>query len=383
MLIRRLFAAQLCLLSLFRGSAAEQSVLLFPGEGEDPRRAARVAYELKLRKDNLPIPAHNGWLTGVPLPETVDVVRIPSPADNGEYAVVSPHYLITSPRRLEDAALLRVAGVMEATYAANSAVATKLPVLRMLLRPKTRQKMHIRLVPTMDDYLRNGGVPGSSGVYQSSRLVYTDTGVSPEDQPCTEKTLKQDTILVAYPALGLREDGTLSHEPVNTPLLVHEGTHQCFIYNNLPIWANEGWAEYLSAAPHTDGLIDFEKGFHLISSRARRSASMGRLDCPFSLYDFFMMSKERMYAMGLSASSPVDAYGLAAMVVAFFLHMDGERGLGSMQAYLQERVECCPHAQALEKLAAPYGGVQALQIELVRAWQARGIDLKLQSSLQK
>ncbi|MBQ3239910.1 MAG: hypothetical protein IJB00_01860 [Akkermansia sp.] len=377
MLMPRLTAALLILLSAIGTAAAEQAVGLFPGAANDPRRAARIAFELQAETEIHPSLKPNGWVTKVPLPQAPEITRLPNRDKNGEYAAVSPHYIITCAQRPSDAVLQRVAGVMENSLAVNRAVAETMPILRMRQQPKKHRKMHIRLVPTMESYLQHGGEIGSAGVYQSSRLVYTGNGVSPEDQPCTEETLTRDTVLVAYSALGLRADGSLSNEPVNTQLLTHEGTHQCFVYNNLPIWANEGWAEYISAAPHEGGFVNFEKGFSLISARARRSAILGRLDCPFSLSEFFFMSKERMYALGLHSGSTVDTYTLSAMVTAFFLHMDGERGVAAMRDYLQARAECLPHAKATEILAAPYGGVSALQEVIVNAWQARKINLKL------
>ncbi len=376
-----LFAIALILLPATR--AAEQAVELFPGKGMDARRAARVAFELKLETTAPPAPAANGWLTKVALPPPVEITRLPNPAENGEYVFITPHYVITCPIRLNDDALQKVAAVFESTYAANAAIASRLPVLRMQVPPKVLLKMHVRLVPNLTEYLRHGGVRGSAGVYQSSRLVYPDNGVAPENQPCTEESLKKDTVLVAFPAVGLNEDGSLSEYPVNTHLLSHEGTHQCFIYNNLPIWSNEGWAEYVGASPHVDGFIDFEKGFALISARARRSAATGRMNCDFSLYDFFTMSKEKMYRLGLHSTVSTDTYALSAMTVAFFLHMDGERGVVAMRDYLQARVECKPHEDALRCLAAPYGGMQQLQDAFVCAWQSRSIDLKLQSHRQK
>lgn len=378
MLNLRLMSCLLLLLPLSRAADNAQAVNLFPGAGEDPRRAARVAFELQAETAAPPALLPNGWQKKVPLPPPAEITRLPHPAPNGEYVAISPHYVITCPMRLDDAALHRVVDVMETTHAVNRALTAVLPVRRMQQHPKKILKMHIRLVPTLEDYLKNGGVPGSAGVYQSSRLVYPDRGIPPQDQPCTEETLTRDTVLVTFPALGLRPDGSLSNEPVNTQLLMHEGTHQCFIYNNLPIWSNEGWAEYISAAPLADGFVDFEKGFSLISARARRSASIGRLECPFSLGEFFSMSKERMYALGLHTTTSVDTYALSAMLIAFFLHMDGERGLAAMRAYLQARVDCLPNTKAQELLSAPYGGPGLLQEAFVKAWQDRGINLKLQ-----
>lgn len=377
MLIPRLSAALFILLSVMGTAAAEQAVGLFPGAENDPRRAARIAFELQTETETFPTRQPNGWLTGVPLAHAPDITRLPNRDEHGEYAAVSPHYIITCSLRLPDAVLQRVAEVLESCAAVNKAVAESMPIPRMRQRPKKRRKMHVRLVPTLETYLQHGGAVGSAGVYQSSRMVYNGSSVSPEDQPCTEDNLIRDTVLVAFPALGLHPDASPSSEPVNIPLLMHEGTHQCFIYNNLPIWANEGWAEYICSAPHENGFADLEKGFALISARARRSAVLGRLDCPFSLSEFFAMSKERMYDLGLHADGAVDTYTLSAMVTAFFLHMDGGRGVAAMRDYLQARVECVPHERATQILAAPYGGVPALQKAIINAWQARKINLKM------
>lgn len=373
----RLLSILLLGLSVCRAAAAGQAVELLPNEATNPRRAARMAYELQLATAAPPAPAANGWLTKVPLPAPADITRLPSLDANGEYVCITPHYRITCPLRLGDEALRQVADIFEATYTASRAIGEKLPVPRMRRSPDSAPDMHVRLVPTMEEYHRLGGVPGSSGVYQSSRLIYSDNGIAPENQPCTEKTLKQDTVLVAFPAIGLNEDGSLNEHPVNTHLLVHEGTHQCFIYNNLPIWANEGWAEYVGASPHVDGAVDFEKGFALISARARRSAAAGRLNCPFSLEDFFTMSKEKMYAMGLHSIVETDTYALSAMTMAFFLHMDGTRGIEAMQNYLRARVNCVPNERALSMLSAPYGGMVALQRTFIAAWNARHIRLQM------
>lgn len=373
----RLFSFLLLGLSVCRAALAEQAVNLLPGEESNPRRAARIAYELQLAATAPPAPSPNGWLSKVPLPPPADITRLPVPDANGEYVCITPHYRITCPLRLEDEAIRKVADIFEATYTANSAIGEKLPVPRMKRRQGSTPDMHVRLVPTMEEYHRLGGVRGSSGVYQSSRLIYSDNGIAPENQPCTEKTLKQDTVLVSFSAIGLNADGSLNAHPVNTHLLVHEGTHQCFIYNNLPIWANEGWAEYVGASPHVDGAVDFEKGFALISARARRSAAAGRLNCPFSLEEFFTMSKGKMYALGLHSSVDTDTYALSAMAMAFFLHMDGTRGLEAMRNYLQARVNCVPNERALAMLSASYGGMAALQRAFVSAWETRHIKLKM------
>lgn len=357
--------------------AADTPYLISPVPGADVRREARVEYELKQQSEAPPPLAANGWLREVRLPESLDITRMPRPTDNGEYVCISDHYLITSAVQLDDEALQSVVYLFESAYAVNKAVASQLPVLRMRQTPKKILKMHVRLVPTESEYHRHGGVVGSTGVYQRSRVVETNSRVPEEDQPINEDTIRRDTVLVALPSIGITSEGKLSDEPFNCHLLVHEATHQCFAFNNLPIWSNEGWAEYIGATPHVDGVADFAQGFANISERARRSAAVGRLDCAFSLHDFFTMSTESMYALGLHSRESTDTYALSAMVVAFFLHMDGERGIAAMRDYMQARVDCESHPESLRRLAAPYGGMAKLQELFIAAWQARGVRLQM------
>ena len=89
------------------------------------------------------------------------------------------------------------------------------------------------------------------------------------------------------------------------------------------------------------------------------------------------MSKGKMYALGLHSSVDTDTYALSAMTMAFFLHMDGTRGLEAMRNYLQARVNCVPNERALAMLSAPYGGMAALQCAFVSAWETRHIKIKM------
>lgn len=363
-------------------AAAEPPSSISPVPGADARREARVEYELQLQSETPPPLAPNGWLRQVRLPESLEITRLPRPTDNGEYVCISTHYLITSPVELDDDALQSVVYLFESAYAVNKAVAEQLPILRMRREPKKILKMHVRLVPTVSEYHRHGGVVGSTGVYQRSRVVDPDSSVPEDDQPINEDTIRRDTILVAFPAVGVTSEGKLGDDPINCHLLVHEATHQCFAFNNLPIWANEGWAEYIGATPHVDGVADFAQGFANISARARRSAAAGRLACAFSLNDFFTMSTESMYALGLHSRESTDTYALSAMLVAFFLHMDGERGIAAMRDYLQARADCESNVDSLRRLAAPYGGMAELQELFVAAWRARGVRLQMQQHIE-
>ena len=138
-------------------------------------------------------------------------------------------------------------------------------------------------------------------------------------------------------------------------VLVHELTHQQFLLNALPIWANEGWAEYVGYVPYVGEDLDFAQGFSLILHKAKERAAHGGLDFDFKLADFFTMDQQTMYGYMPQGK---DTYLLSVMTVAFFVHLDGKKGVAQKVVYaafdlIKEKTEKDPvevFTQAMENI---------------------------------
>lgn len=355
--------------------AAPPSLSISPVTGHDPRSAARKLWRLQAAR-TVPLMGDNAaWLSAVPLPSSPEITELPRASESAPFVYVSPHYELRTPVALSPEARRSVVAFFEGAWAANRAIAKLLPVPRMT-RPSRRFPKCVAELEADDTcYIVKGGAPGSAGMYLMERSWRMGIGVPPEDQPVTEDNLVKDTVLVRFDALGITPQGELRDHVAEQHSLVHEATHQCFIYNNLPMWAFEGWAEYVAYAPQRDGFIRFEEGFARISARARETAALGQLQFSFTLSDFFAMDLATLYR--LNRTRVADTYLLSTMVVAFCLHLDGERGVGAMRDLMARRVAGVPTMMAMKHFVAPYGGPEGFRTAFVKAWQQRGIKVLL------
>ena len=181
-----------------------------------------------------------------------------------------------------------------------------------------------------------------------------------------------DKVMIPFPSLGIGANGSVVKEDIDTHALVHELTHQQFLLNNLPIWANEGWAEYVGYVPYVGEDLDFDRGFSLILHAAKQRADRGALDFDFSLEDFFTMDQQTMYGYMPQGK---DTYMLSVMTVAFFVHLDGKKGVDAMKAYLQALIDGKPADEAAQELIKPHRSIARLQQDFIRAWKSKKVKV--------
>jgi hypothetical protein len=193
-----------------------------------------------------------------------------------------------------------------------------------------------------------------------------------ETGPITEKTLASDKVMVPFESLGLSADGHVAKNDIDTHVLVHELTHQNFVFNGLPIWCNEGWAEYIGYVPYVGEDLDFTRCYAVILNKAKTQSSHGALDFPFTLEDFFTMGQEEMYSyMGQGK----DTYTLSAMIICFYVHLDGKKGVEALKKYMQALVDGKSHAEAAEELIAPHKNSKKLQKDFIKAWKSKKVPV--------
>lgn len=364
-----LLVALLALLPFTPMAAAEEespaSRRVSKGKERNVRKAAsRKKKELRdMGVKSVRVKAPGDWPRKVSVPKDAELQETPLPQDMSGHLYASNHYVYYSPVALDSPARKTVSRLCECAFAANKAIAEVLPVPRPVTE-RGERKFIITLQPSMEAYHAAGGPPRSAGVFMGRYRKGS--------HPLKEEDVTMDQVMIPFESLGLNKAGAVQREDIDTHALVHELTHQQFLLNGLPIWANEGWAEYVGYVPYVGEDLDFDRGFSLILHTARQRAAQNALEFDFSLAEFLTMDQQAMYSYMPQGK---DTYTLSVMVVAFFVHLDGKRGIEAMKDYLRALLDGKSHEEAAAVLAAPYRSADRLQQAFVRAWKSKKVKV--------
>lgn len=306
----------------------------------------------------------SGWPQKVPVP---DETTLQQGEKQGQFFVYETNnYIFFTPVEIDENACDTVGRLFECAYAANKAVAEVVPVPRTE-EEREGKKYRVELWPTKQQYVAQGGSPTSAGVF-----VYSARRMPGENGPITEKTLASDKVMVPFESLGLSADGHVAKNDIDTHVLVHELTHQNFVFNGLPIWCNEGWAEYIGYVPYVGEDLDFSRCYAVIWHKAQEQASHGALNFPFTLEEFFTMGQEEMYSyMGQGK----DTYTLATMILTFYVHLDGKKGVAALKKYMQALIDGESHEDAAKHLIEPHKNAEKLQKDFIKAWKSKKVPI--------
>lgn len=335
---------------------------------EKPRNVRKAASRKKkelrdMGVKNVRVKSPGDWPRKVSVPEETAVQEVAGGAPGAGFTYVSNNFAYVSRQKLQPEAQKTVARLCECAYAACKAIAEVLPVPRASA-DRGEKKFIVELQPGMEEYYAAGGPANSAGVFLGA---YRKT-----DGPLKESDIAIDKVMIPFPSLGLGRSGKVEREDIDTHALVHELTHQQFLLNALPIWANEGWAEYVGYVPYVGEDLDFDRGFSLMLHAARQRAERGALDFDFKLEEFFTMSQEAMYGYMPRGK---DTYMLSVMTVAFFVHLDGKKGVDAMKAYLQALLDGQSPEDAAQELIKPHRTAARLQQDFIRAWKSKKVKV--------
>lgn len=336
----------------------------------DVRKAAsRKKKELReMGVKNVRVKNPGDWPRKVSVPKDTELA--PGPQGGPGFVYTSNHFRYESPVKLDAAAQKTVARLCECAYAANKAIGEEIPVLRAAAE-RGDKKFLVQLQPTMEAYYAAGGPRNSAGVFLGA--FRRPANLSPDaPRVIREEDIAMDKVMIPFPSVGIGANGSVVKDDIDTHALVHELTHQQFLLNNLPIWANEGWAEYVGYVPYVGEDLDFDRGFSLILHAAKQRADCGALDFDFTLEDFFTMDQQAMYGYMPQGK---DTYMLSVMTVAFFVHLDGKKGVDAMKAYLQALIDGKPAEEAAQELIKPHRNVARLQQDFIRAWKSKKVKV--------
>ena len=337
--------------------------------GKEKERNVRKAASRKKKElremgvKNVRVKSPGDWPRSVSVPKDTEVQEMAGGAPGAGFTYVSNNFAFVSRQKLQPEAQKTVARLCECAYAACKAIAEVLPVPRSSA-DRGEKKFIVELQPGMEEYYAAGGPTNSAGVFLGA---YRKTG-----GPLKEADIAIDKVMIPFPSLGIGRSGKVEREDIDTHALVHELTHQQFLLNSLPIWANEGWAEYVGYVPYVGEDLDFDRGFSLILHAARQRAEHGALDFDFKLEEFFTMNQQTMYGYMPQGK---DTYMLSVMTVAFFVHLDGKKGVDAMKAYLQALLDGKSPEDAAQELIKPHRTAARLQQDFIRAWKSKKVKV--------
>ena len=337
--------------------------------GKEKERNVRKAASRKKKElremgvKNVRVKSPGDWPRSVSVPKDTEVQEMAGGAPGAGFTYVSNNFAFVSMQKLQPEAQKTVARLCECAYAACKAISEVLPVPRSSA-DRGEKKFIVELQPGMEEYYAAGGPTNSAGVFLGA---YRKTG-----GPLKEADIAIDKVMIPFPSLGIGRSGKVEREDIDTHALVHELTHQQFLLNSLPIWANEGWAEYVGYVPYVGEDLDFDRGFSLILHAARQRAERGALDFDFKLEEFFTMNQQTMYGYMPQGK---DTYMLSVMTVAFFVHLDGKKGVDAMKAYLQALLDGKSPEDAAQELIKPHRTAARLQQDFIRAWKSKKVKV--------
>ncbi len=289
---------------------------------------------------------------------------------DGFYLYETHHYRLMSQVKLSDDAAKVVGRLFECSYALSQAVAMALPIARVeakksarnnkLSESKSIEKLEGRIYKSKADYVATGAPETTAGVFRYSARM--------KDGALKEEDLVTDAVHIPVESMGISSDGKVM-KGFDSHTLVHEITHQLTVLNGLPIWANEGMSEYMGYIPYDGDVLEIKVCFANILSYVRLCSEHQRLNFPFSLKRFFVMSQKEMYAyMGQG----VDSYALSAMCISYFIHLN-RNGLNAYRAYMKALLEGKPNSEAVELLLGDFGSMEELQEDFIEAWEKQGV----------
>lgn len=294
------------------------------------------------------------WPRTVSVPVNQDIEVIKEDPAEGEYVYASPHYEFISDVRLNTSLVRRFSLLFEAT----NQVCRELPL--GMVKPFRQERHRIHLFETREAYVAKGGPPDSAGVYISRG--------------------GEGDILVPLTSLGAKKVGSsysVDHSKENTTLS-HEITHQLtdveYFGDGARGWFSEGIAEYVALSGYRSGKFSVNDLARLKAhvTEYGRDGQGGRalgtdIDAP-RLESFFSQSYESFLSDGNRN------YGLAALIVYYYFHMDGDRDAANIKAFLKGLKAGLEPPEAYEPLLAGRSW-EEMEADITQGWRSRGVRI--------
>lgn len=276
-----------------------------------------------------------------------DVEIVEEDSEKNRYIYRTPHFEFRCDVKLSRKVVRTFSEIFENTYEA-------LKQLPLQLNPSPPEKGYYitKLYETVDSYLNDGGMVGSSGSYfRNSREIKIPLSSLGVKKTSSSYTLKDSD----------RQRHTLIHE------IAHQVLHD-WLYR-FPVWQNEGIAEYIARVPYERGKFHFDE--MELESMARRDRGIR------GAKELLTMSHQRWntdLAEGITRSS--GNYFSAWVYMYYFLHLEGEGDAQVFFDYVQSLAQGEDSATALQRLYQERSFEQ-IEKDLIEKYEREGIDLSV------
>jgi len=291
-------------------------------------------------------------LVSVDIEQAIEVIKEDEAAN--EYVYASPHYEFICDVKLNTSVVKRFSLLFEAT----NQVCRELPL--GMVKPFRKERHKIHLFETREAYVDKGGPPESAGVYISRG--------------------GEGDILVPLTSLGVKKVGSnysVDYDKENTTLS-HEITHQLTDYEYYAPgsrgWFTEGLAEYIANSGYRSGKFDIDD---LGKLKARVTAygedgnggrALGEDIIAPDLQQFFTQDYDSFL------SNAQLSYGLSALIVYYYCHMDGDKDAANLKAFLKALKEEKTPPQLFEPLLAGRTWDE-MEAAITQGWRSRGVRI--------
>lgn len=283
-----------------------------------------------------------------------DIKIIEENDENSRYVYHSDNYEFICDVKLSKNVVNKFAHLFEAT----KQYCKDLPISLLKAQiPDGQSKYKILLFETQVAYVKNGGIPGSAGVY----------------------TTRGDVIMVPLTSLGVIKSGSGYRYDYNgsNNTLPHEITHQLtnleYFSHGARGWFSEGLAEYVAMTDYRSGkfmargnLKDIKDSVTGFSKKTNRGRNIGEKFTAPDLKKFMTQTYPQFTSNGNFN------YGFGALMTYYFLHLEDDRtNINSFLSALNDG------KQGEEALKALLNGRSfgELEKDIAKAWKSKGVDI--------
>ncbi|MCB1231600.1 MAG: hypothetical protein KDN19_15120 [Verrucomicrobiae bacterium] len=289
--------------------------------------------------------------------DSIEIVK--EDKDAGEFIYRSPHFEFKSPLRLSKTVVMEFSRIFEATFE----FARTMPI-GLGPEPWGDGYYPTKLYATRNDYLGDGGMEGSGGMF-----VYSWRG----------NEILTSVIKVPLTNLGVEYTGTrfiVDHDRESSTL-IHEIAHQMTgrWLPLVPTWFSEGLAETISTQRYDKGRFTLTSMDRSIREAITRYTGNDR--------EFDMLNLERL--MTISGKEWADElasgfggrinYPSANVLFYYFLRLEGEGNGATLVDYMKALAGGMKEEEARTEILMKGKSYEELQEAVADAWRSEGLRL--------